>query len=150
MQKTIYAPETIQEIIQRIDKLKPTDTPFWGQMNAVEMLTHCNMAHQSILKAPPSDEKSTLKQLVSKFIFFRIKNEFPRFARGPKRFDMKGKVNAEAFEEEKSKYKHIIGKYGKVEGKIAAMHPRLGRLSHAEWGRFVWMHADHHLRQFGL
>lgn len=150
MSKTIYAPEANQEIIQRIEKLNPSDTPIWGQMNAVEMLSHCNMAHQSILKAPLSAERPSLKQVVSKFIFFRIKNEFPRFARGPRRFDMKGKVEAGAFEEEKSKYKHIIGKYAKVEGKIDALHPRLGRLSHAEWGRFVWMHADHHLRQFGL
>lgn len=150
MQKTIYDPKTIQEIIQRIGKLKLTDSPKWGQMNAVEMLSHCNLAHNSILKVQPSEDRPTLRHRLNKFIFFRLKNEFPKHAKGPRRFDMKGKVDLAAFEEELSKYKHIIGKYGKLEQQLHGNHPRLGPLNHAEWGRFVWMHADHHLRQFGL
>jgi hypothetical protein len=150
MQKTIYAPETIKEIILRIEKLKPTDTAKWGEMNATEMLAHCNLAHYSILKVQPSGETPTIKQRLGKFIFFNLKNEFPRLAKGPRRFDMKGKVDLAAFEEELSKYKHIIGKYGKLEQQLHGNHPKLGPLNHAEWGRFVWMHADHHLRQFGL
>ena len=59
-------------------------------------------------------------------------------------------ANLNRFEEEKSKYIHIIGKYAKLDQKLAGFHPRFGALSHKEWGIFVWRHADHHLRQFGL
>jgi hypothetical protein len=30
------------------------------------------------------------------------------------------------------------------------VHPIFGRLSHPEWLRWGYLHADHHLRQFGL
>jgi hypothetical protein len=28
-------------------------------------------------------------------------------------------------------------------------HPFLGRMSHRQWGRWGYLHTDHHLRQFG-
>jgi len=27
-------------------------------------------------------------------------------------------------------------------------HPVFGKLSHTDWGRFLWIHLDHHFRQF--
>lgn len=29
-------------------------------------------------------------------------------------------------------------------------HPLFGPMTHAEWMRWGWLHADHHLRQFGV
>ena len=29
-------------------------------------------------------------------------------------------------------------------------HPAFGPLSHKGWGRLVWKHTEHHLRQFGV
>lgn len=29
-------------------------------------------------------------------------------------------------------------------------HPAFGRMSHAEWLRWAYLHTDHHLRQFGV
>jgi hypothetical protein len=29
------------------------------------------------------------------------------------------------------------------------VHPIFGRMSEAAWLRWGWLHADHHLRQFG-
>jgi hypothetical protein len=119
-------------------------------MTATEMLVHCNMAHGGILKAPKSDKRATLKQLISKFIFFRIKREFPKLAKGPKRFQTAGNVPDASFEEEKSKFVHILSKYPKIDYKLEASHPVFGPLTHEQWGIFVWRHVDHHLRQFGV
>jgi hypothetical protein len=30
------------------------------------------------------------------------------------------------------------------------VHPIFGRMSHREWLRWAYLHADHHLRQFGV
>jgi hypothetical protein len=35
----------------------------------------------------------------------------------------------------------------KTEGLV---HPFFGRLSGDEWGRLIYKHLDHHLRQFGV
>jgi Protein of unknown function (DUF1569) len=30
------------------------------------------------------------------------------------------------------------------------LHPLFGRMSASSWMRWAYLHADHHLRQFGL
>lgn len=150
MSKSILDQKVVAEVIERISKLNVEDSAHWGRMTSTEMLAHCNLAHQSILKAPPAEKSGGLKRWLAKIVFLNVMKAFPKGAKGPQRFDMKGKVDVALFEEEKSKYKHIIGKYAKLDHKLAGYHPRFGALSHKEWGIFVWRHADHHLRQFGL
>jgi hypothetical protein len=150
MRKTILSSEAVTELLVRTEKLKPDTKSNWGLMNVTEMLVHCNMAHGGILKAPKSEKGATLKQLIYKFIFFNIKNEFPKLAKGPKRFQTAGNVPDASFEEEKSKFVHILSKYPKIYYALEASHPVFGPLTHQQWGIFVWRHVDHHLRQFGV
>jgi hypothetical protein len=150
MSKTILNPIAVNEIIERARSLNAKTTPLWGKMTASEMLSHCNMAHQSILKAPKATKGPTLRQRVFKFLFFHIQKEFPKLARGPKRFDMKGKVDEKVFEEEKSKFIDIVGMFANLDTQMVGSHPVFGPLNHQYWGVFVWRHLDHHLRQFGV
>jgi len=150
MRKTILNPEVVDEVIERAKKLKAGNPPLWGKMTASEMLSHCNMAHQSILQAPKSSKGPTLRQRVVKFWFFHLREQFPKMARGPKRFDMKGKADENVFEDEKSKFIHLVGKFANLETQMAGTHPVFGPLNHQYWGVFVWRHLDHHLRQFGV
>jgi hypothetical protein len=150
MSKTILSSQAVNELLVRTEKLYPDIKAKWGTMTVTEMLVHCNMAHQGILKAPKSDKVATLKQLISRFIFFKIKSEFPKLAKGPKRFQTAGNAPGASFEEEKSKFVHILNKYPKIDYKLEASHPVFGPLTHHQWGIFVWRHVDHHLRQFGV
>lgn len=150
MGKTILDPIAVDEIIERAKSLTAKSTPIWGKMTASEMLSHCNMAHQSILKASKDTKGPSLRQRIFKFWFFHILKEFPKLARGPKRFDMKGKVDEKLFEEEKSKFMNIVGKFANLRTQLVGSHPIFGPLNHQYWGVFVWRHLDHHLRQFGV
>jgi hypothetical protein len=33
---------------------------------------------------------------------------------------------------------------------VEAIHPLFGKMGKRDWGRVVWKHLNHHLRQFGL
>jgi hypothetical protein len=150
MSKTTLSPHAVNELLVRTEKLNPDIKANWGLMSATEMLVHCNMAHQGILKAPKADKPATIKQLISKFIFFKIRSKFPKLAKGPKRFQTAGNAPGASFEEEKSKFIHILNKYPKLDYTLEASHPIFGPLNHQQWGIFVWRHVDHHLRQFGV
>ncbi|MCH7398554.1 DUF1569 domain-containing protein [Belliella sp. DSM 107340] len=150
MGKSIYDNGAIEDISIRIKGLQEGQMPLWGSMNATEMLFHCNIGNQAILNAPKSNQKPTLKQRISKFIFFHIKKDIPKGARGAKRFDVKGKIDGKKFEEEKSKYLNLLNQFKNLEHKLEAQHPVFGALDHDYWGKFVWKHMDHHLKQFGL
>ena len=43
----------------------------------------------------------------------------------------------------------LIQRFSGPEAQLSGDHPLFGALSAAEWGRFSYRHADHHLRQFG-
>lgn len=150
MGKSIYSKGAIEEISTRMNDLQADQLPLWGSMNPTEMLVHCNLANAAILASPKTTQSPSMKQRLYKFIFFHVKKDFPKGARGAKRFDVKGKVDEKTFEEEKSKFQHLLSKFAHLDRKLEAQHPIFGALSHNYWGKFVWKHLDHHLKQFGL
>lgn len=44
----------------------------------------------------------------------------------------------------------LLDRFVAGDGPDEAEHPFFGVLSRAQWGRFQYKHADHHLRQFGV
>ena len=97
MTKTILSSQAVNELLVRTEKLNPDIKANWGLMTATEMLVHCNLAHQGILKAPKSDKSATFRQLMFKFVFFNIRSEFPKLAKGPKRFQTAGNAPDASF-----------------------------------------------------
>lgn len=150
MGKSIYSKGAIEEISTRMNDLQADQMSLWGSMNPTEMLVHCNLANAAILASPKATQSPSLKQRLFKFIFFHIKKNFPKGARAAKRFDVKGKVDEKTFEEEKSKFQDLLTKFGHLDHKLEGPHPVFGKLNHTYWGKFVWKHLDHHLKQFGL
>jgi hypothetical protein len=62
-----------------------------------------------------------------------------------------GGTPPEEFERDRQRLVQLIEGFTKV-GDPAALkpHPYFGQMSEAEWLRWGYLHADHHLRQFGL
>jgi hypothetical protein len=40
--KNLFQPETIVEIVSRIDKVQPTSPRQWGKMDVAQMMAHCS------------------------------------------------------------------------------------------------------------
>ncbi len=149
--KTILNTEGASDLARRASSLKQTSEPLWGSMNVTEMLHHCNRATQSILegKAPP--QNSTVEQKVLKFLFMNVIKKLPKNATAPKRFNVKlSQLIPGEFENERNEFLKLIERFTSHQNEITLSHPRFGALTTKEWGKFVWMHLDHHLRQFGV
>ena len=54
------------------------------------------------------------------------------------------------FENDRAKLSAAMERFGSVPGSARGPHPVLGPLSHEQWMRWGYRHADHHLRQFGV
>ena len=149
--KTILNADGANDLTKRVNALHPTSQSLWGSMSVTEMLHHCNRATQSILegKAPP--KQSTFKQQVLKFMFLNVIKKLPKNATAPKRFNVKlSQLVPAEFEIERNEFLDLIDRFTKHKDEITLSHPRFGALKTKEWGKFVWMHLDHHLRQFGV
>lgn len=149
MKKNILHESTIQEIIDRSKSLQPTDRARWGTMTVAEMLRHCTLANRQILHGELSIQAPTLKQRMIGFLCLYVLPAFPKNIRGAESIDTKGKVRTDEFETVREDFIRTISMFRSPLLPFRGTHPAFGNLTTAEWGKSIWMHMDHHLRQFG-
>ncbi|MGC4233716.1 MAG: DUF1569 domain-containing protein [Niabella sp.] len=152
MIKNIFTEEVANEVIHRINQLKPTDKPHWGKMSVDQMLAHCNVTYAFTYEPEQFKRPSAFKK-------FLLKTFIKGFVTGEKSYPKNGRTAPEFiiteqkdFEKEKTKlidniqktqrlgFQHFDGKdnfsFGKMTGK--------------EWNALFYKHLDHHLTQFGV
>lgn len=140
----------VEKLISRVNQLNVVAMPLWGKMNPTEMLRHCNTTNLAILKWEGEIRKATFRQRVAKFFWINLMLTFSKNVKGVKKFDMKGLVNTGKFEEERKMITDLVVKFPKHQQPFISPHPFFGPLNTAEWGKVIWNHLDHHLRQFGV
>jgi hypothetical protein len=150
MKKNILNKEVKDEIVIRIQQLKPSLQPLWGSMNVIEMMHHCREALRRTMMVNTDDyKKTTLKQAIAKFYILNIASRFPKNAKAPALIDMRRiKPNLGSFDRERENLIERIQEFQQNRNKLIPNHPAFGRLTNNEWGIFTCMHLDHHLRQF--
>lgn len=140
------------EIIRRLRTVRPESARRWGQMSAHQMICHLSDAFRMAAgEKPVSDATGRLQRTMVKWIALYLPLPWPagiltrpeidqQFA-GTKPVDFAADVaELEALLE-------LITTREK--GFEWPVHPIVGRMSHAAWLRWAYLHMDHHLRQFG-
>lgn len=146
--KNLLQAHVAEEIITRMQHLKPESNRRWGTLDAAAMLRHCNEANRSILENKLPNLPTTRKQRMIRFLCFYVLRKFP------KNVQVKSNVHAPSdapdFHAEQQKFTEIIRDFAANDCPILLSHPAFGRLTTKQWGVSTWMHMDHHLRQFGV
>lgn len=149
--KNLVDQRSVENLIERIGKLKPSTPALWGTMTATEMLLHCNKVCSYLLQPPPVGQKKTsLKEyLVRCYVLYLLPN-FPQGIKGPKQVMTKGLAADIEFEDQRRAFIEVLKKFPSHPTPINHRHPYFGIMGTREWGRTAWKHTDHHLRQFGV
>ncbi|WP_162418629.1 DUF1569 domain-containing protein [Cyclobacterium roseum] len=150
MQRSVLDSSAVAGLMARVALLTAQTKPSWGRMNATEMLHHCNLANQRILSWNKPVLPGSFKQKALKFLILHILPSFPKNVKTAAPFETKGKIKPEVFEEEKLLFVSCLQQFAEPGQGFTAPHPFFGPLNTKEWGKVVWLHVDHHLRQFGL
>ena len=147
--KTLYEKNTADELIGRIDRLQVISERQWGKMDVAQMMAHCSaaldMASGKLLLP-----RMLIGRLLGSFVRPLYSNEKPFSKSSPT--DPKLVVSDQRdFQKEKDQLKVKVREF--QEGGEAKCtphpHPFFGSLMPYEWGRGMYKHLDHHLRQFG-
>jgi len=149
MSKKVIDEKGAHQIINRALLLTPATKPVWGIMTADEMLYHCNITNNEILNTKPYPKKANFKQRFLKILVMHILKKIPRGAKINLKF-LKKEQQILNFDSEKKIFIETIIRFANHKEAIHVKHPVFGRLTTKEWKHFVWMHMDHHLRQFGV
>jgi hypothetical protein len=144
----IFNTANFLEIYSRLANLQPTAQRQWGKMNVVQMLNHLKIATGSGLNVYQlKDESSFLSRGIVRFIALRVLNQLPKNVKGPKEFEMEMNDVLD-FNAEKEQALIMLQKaHLSVHSTYA--HPMFGIMPRVLWGRLIYRHFDHHLRQFG-
>lgn len=147
--KSLFDKAAYDAIMQRLNNLQADSPRKWGKMTAAQMLTHCKEAY----KVPLTSKKLQRHPLSLIGWMFRslLYNDRPYRQSLPTapNFIVKDERN---FDKEKAEMLSIVKAFHeKGEAGIGdKVHPMFGKLTASQWGRSMWKHLDHHLRQFGV
>ncbi|MGQ8874426.1 DUF1569 domain-containing protein [Paenibacillus sp. TSA_86.1] len=148
--KSIFEPRHAAEVTERLDQLREDSTPQWGTMRVSQMLAHCSAFHDIPLgnTFPPRGLLGRLVGRLAKPMFYNEKPLPHNMSTIPTIVIDDDRV----FIAEKEKLKQQINTF-QVNGPDQCSqhpHPFFGKLTTEQWGKGIYKHLDHHLKQFGI
>lgn len=146
---SLFAPQAIADLEQRLSHLQADTRPQWGKMNATEMLNHCAAQMEIALGEKPM-KTNFLMRLVAKFVKSSILSgrTMPKNSRTAQELLP---VNVGSFDDERDKLVALMRRMKERESVLQdKKHPFFGKMSADEYGKITWSHLDYHFGQFGL
>ena len=149
--KNIFNKADGNEILERIEKLTPETKALWGKMNVSQMMAHCAGAAKLPTGEMPTKGAGFPINILGRLLKSKILNA-PTFRKNSPTAPEIKITDERDFQKEKENFKTAVKKLVDNGEAIAknTHHPFFGKMSPAEWGRINYIHADHHLSQFGV
>jgi hypothetical protein len=152
--KSLIYPEQKQELLQRIGRVQSTSTRLWGRMSAHQMICHLRDGYRLYLgeiPAEPVPGPAIVKAMIRTFALY-APVPWPR-GKVPThpaidQVDGTGTSPAE-FAQDVAGLGDMLERFTQIPQSYQWKHPGLGPLSYPQVMRLGYLHADHHLRQFG-
>jgi len=150
MSSNIFNQSDYQAIIQRLYALEKENKGKWGKMNINQMLEHCSIQLELGLGKIEQDDyegPSIQRTWFGRWSFLYIL-PWPKGLPTPSKMNvLKNQISSIEFDERK---KQLLNLLEEVQlNPNLKPHPFFGPLSKTDWGRLIWKHLDHHLKQFG-
>lgn len=148
--KTLASPGALPELERRIQAVAPDDRAQWGRMNAPQMICHLRdalrlpLGQLTVAPASLGIPRPLLKYLALS-VPMRWRKNIPTM---PVFDQCRPGAPVPRFQEDVQELlsfnRQLLN--DPVAGRL---HPYFGPLTREEWLRWAWLHADHHLGQFG-
>ena len=141
------------DTVERLGRLTPLMPAHWGVMSCGQMIQHLRLAFlMSLGEFAVADSPN--RRMDNSFFRFLAVTAPVRWPRGvPTLRELNlatGKFARVEFEEERAALIEALHRFGEARpGDLHPTHPMFGQLNYAQWMRWGYRHADHHLRQFG-
>ena len=151
--KTFDQVDVKAEIFQRLAALGPNSARVWGKMTAHQAICHWRDSLRAALgergmTVPPS---SALQKMVMKYGGLYLSMPWPRGSKTSLEADQEiGGTPPADFARDKTELLELAERVAAHQVRWARTHGIFGNLTEREWQRWVYLHFDHHLRQFGL
>ena len=148
--RTFLVPGDRQEIEERLTQLRETSPRKWGKMTPHQMVCHLIDSYRVALgEKQVSPATNALQRSVVKWIALYMPFPWPKGLPTRPEIDQAsghGQMPTD-FDRDVATLRQAIDRF--VTARIWGKHPIFGVMTLSEWMRWGYLHADHHLRQFG-
>ncbi len=148
--KCMFDAACVEEVEQRLSRLRPDQPRQWGKMNLAQMLAHCSAGIEMA-----AGEIRPPRALIGRIIGPAVKRvalreEEPMRRNSPTAKELLIDGNRD-FESERERLSQLIDRFAAAGPAGCTTHPHVffGPLNPEEWAVLMYKHLDHHLRQFG-
>ena len=153
MKKNILDPKTRAVTLERIAQFKAGSPALWGKMNADQCM--CHLADQ-LRMAFGQIKTAGVPSFMGRFVMKRLvlwgmpapKGKVPT---APEIDQLTAGTQPTTFEQDREMLLELLEAFFRKDESFEFQpHPFFGPLTKNQWGKLVWTHLDHHLRQFGV
>ena len=149
--KDLFDAARVEEVKQRIARLRPDSQRQWGKMNAPQALAHCSRGFE-LASGDLRPPRVLIGRIIGPIIRPKVfENDEPLRRNSP---TVKGLViqDDRDLAEERARLYGVIDRFVAAGPKGCTTHPHsfFGPLTPEEWAILMYKHLDHHLRQFGV
>ena len=147
--QNLFDPADRASIERRVMALQASSARQWGTMNPAQAMAHCVVGLEMACGDRPK-KQALLGRVITPFIRSFVLGEAPMRKNAPTgpEFVIADERNLAT---EQQRVTALVDRFCQRGPSAAAtaVHRFFGRLSGEEWGRLMYKHLDHHLRQFG-
>ena len=147
----LYETAKVQELKERIARLRPDSQRLWGKMDPAQALAHCSVTMEwatGQLRPP----RMFVGRLLGGFVKRRVLSERePMRRNAPTSKDLVVAGDRDLATEQE-RLCGLIDRFSSAGPQGCTTHPHafFGPLTPDEWAGLMYKHLDHHLRQFGV
>ncbi len=150
--KTLADAKAKQEILARLGTIGPQSQRRWGKMSVAEMICHMNDALRITMSDTPAKPVGNwFSRSGFKWLALWMPMNWPHgVSTVPECEAGKGGTPPADMESDLNQLRQHLERFSQQPRDFEFQpHPIFGQMSEKEWMRWGWLHADHHLRQFG-
>lgn len=149
--KTIFDEARRAELLRRVDQLRPDRPRQWGRMTAHQAVCHLSDSLKAALGDRPLPAKPFgLQRRLTRFLAFTLPVPWPKGVPTSPGVDAEKEGTPPGdFDADVAELRTLMERIAETDGRGLPAHHVWGPMSRSMWGRYVYRHVAHHLRQFG-
>jgi uncharacterized protein DUF1569 len=141
------------DILRRLKCLRRDSERRWGRMSAHQMVCHLSDGYRIQIGERRTElARSPLPRRMLKAIALYMPINWPHGILTTPDLDQDcGGTKPVDFDADVAQLAQLLDRASRPAPALPArLHPLFGPMSDAQWTRWAYLHADHHLRQFGV
>jgi Protein of unknown function (DUF1569) len=153
--KTLASDRDAAELLRRLRALREDSVGRWGRMSAHQMVCHLSDGYRLLTGELTSPLAATpLPRQVMKWVALYVPTRWPKDIPTTPELDQAagGGTRPIDFARDVAALEQLLATVAAERSArlTGIVHPIFGSMSEPAWLRWAYLHADHHLRQFGV